>query len=135
MTARAASTRIRSPAEPPVVAVVDDDEAVREALADLLAVEGFVARTFDGAVAFLADYAPGRFDCIVTDVRMPVVDGIEMQRRLRALGASVPVIFITSSTDAAVRANAMQGGAAAWFTKPVSDATLLRQLRSALEEH
>ncbi len=119
--------------KPPVIAIVDDDEAVREALFDLFQVEGLIARTFDGAVAFLADYAPGKFDCIVSDVRMPSIDGVEMQQRLRALGAAIPIIFITSSTDAVVRASALRDGAVAWFTKPVSDDTLLGQLRATLK--
>lgn len=130
---RAMPTRTFRLSKPPVIAIVDDDKAVREALFDLLAVEGLVARTFDGATAFLAAYAPGRFDCVVTDVRMPSTDGLEMQARLRALGSSIPVIFITSSTDQAVRARALRGGAIAWFTKPVSDESLLRELRSALQ--
>lgn len=116
----------------PVIAIVDDDEAVREAFCDLLQVEGLSARTFDSAVAFLAQYAPGRFDCVVTDVRMPEIDGIEMQQRLRVLGASIPVIFITSATDAATRQRALAGGAIAWFTKPVADEALLGQLRLVL---
>lgn len=115
---------------PPLIAIVDDDDAVREALSDLLQVEGLAARTFDCGAAFLA--ASDHFDCLVTDVRMPDLDGIELQRRLRGCGSAMPVIFITSSADEATRARALQGGAVAWFTKPVVDEALLGVLRTVL---
>ena len=117
---------------PPLIAIVDDDDAVREALFDLLQVEGLAARTFEGGAVFLADEAADGFDCVITDVRMPEIDGLELQRRLRARGSSMPVIFITSSMDEATRARARRGGAAAWFTKPVADEELLDALRAAL---
>jgi FixJ family two-component response regulator len=115
-----------------VIAIVDDDEAVREALFDLLQVEGLAARTFDGAAAFLDEATPGRFSCLVTDVRMPEIDGLELQRHLRARGSAMPVIFLTSSTDDATRARALRDGAAAWLTKPVADETLLGALLTAM---
>ena len=112
---------------------MDDDDAVREALFDLLQVEGLQARTFADGAAFLGDPAIGDFDCVVTDVRMAEVDGLELQRRLRMSGSSVPVIFITSSVEDPTRLRAMRDGAAAWFTKPVADEALLAALRAALE--
>ena len=115
-----------------VIAIVDDDKAMREALFDLLQVEGFCGRMFHGAAAFLAEYAPDRFDCLITDVRMPGMDGLELLRKLRDLGSSIPVIVITSSTDQATHSRALQDGAVACFTKPVEDAVLLDQLRSLL---
>lgn len=118
--------------KPPVIAIVDDDEAVREALFDLLQVEGLSARIFDSAAAFLADEAVGGFGCLITDVRMPEIDGVELQQRLRARGSAMPVIFITSSVDEATRVRALAGGAAAWFTKPVADEALLGALWVAL---
>ena len=118
--------------KPVVIAIVDDDEAVREAILDLLQVEGLAARTFSGAVPFL-DADGTDFACVITDVRMPEVDGLELQRRLRALGSTVPVIFITSSTDPGIRDRAIEEGAAAWFSKPVADAALLSTLRAALD--
>jgi FixJ family two-component response regulator len=117
----------------PIVAIVDDDKAMREAIFDLLQVEGLSARTFDSAAAFLADYAPDRFDCLITDVRMPGIDGLELQQKLRTLGSTMPVIVMTSSTDEATRVRALDGGATAYFTKPVADEVLLSQLRAALE--
>lgn len=117
----------------PLIAIVDDDDAVREALFDLLQVEGLAARTFESGEALLADAAAGSFDCVITDVRMGEIDGLELQQRLRARGASVPVIFITSSVEDATRAQALSDGAAAWFTKPVADEELLGALRGALD--
>jgi two-component system response regulator FixJ len=119
--------------KPPVIAIVDDDEAVREALCDLLLVEGLMARPFDGPAAFLAESDIGNVACVVTDIHMPGIDGLELQARLRAQGSSVPMIFITSVDDDS-RAQAMRGGAAAWFTKPVADEALLAALCSVLGE-
>lgn len=119
---------------PPLLAIVDDDLAVREALSDLLDVEGFSVRTFASAAALLAEAAPDSFACIITDVRMPEIDGLELQRRLRAKSWSVPMIFITSSHDEAARARALREGALAWFTKPVADEALLRAVRAAVAE-
>ena len=114
----------------PLIAIVDDDAAVREALCDLFQVAGLSATTFAGAADFLA--APDEFDLLVTDVRMPEMDGIELQRRLRAGGSSMPVIFITSLSDETTRASALRDGAAAWFTKPVANGALLDALAAAL---
>jgi two-component system response regulator FixJ len=119
--------------KPPVIAIVDDDAAVREALCDLLQVEGLAARPFESGTAFLADATAEDCDCLVTDVRMPEIDGIELYKRLRARGAAMPVIFITSSDDQLARARALQHGAVAWFTKPVADEALLGALRTALK--
>lgn len=117
----------------PLIAIVDDDDAVREALFDLLQVEGLSARTFGSGAALLADADADRFDCIITDVRMADVDGLELQQRLRARDSSVPVIFLTSSVEDATRIQALSDGAAAWFTKPVADEELLDAIRAALD--
>ena len=116
----------------PVVAVVDDDEAVRDALSDLLLVLGLACQTFDRAEAFMAEYAPDHFDCLITDVSMPGRSGLELQERLRELGSSMPVIVITADTSPATRARALSGGALACLIKPVNDDVLFRHLRSAL---
>ncbi|WP_437372837.1 response regulator transcription factor [Inquilinus limosus] len=116
----------------PVIAIVDDDEAMRDALCELIEVMGFSTEAFDCAAAFLAGDTPERFDCLITDVRMPGIDGIELQRRLRALGCTIPVLMITSAPDPAGRARALDGGACAYLAKPVDDSALLDHLRSAL---
>ena len=118
--------------EAPIIAVIDDDEAVREALSDLLQVLGLACRTFDRAEAFMAEYQPDRFDCLITDVSMPGRSGLELQERLRELGSSMPVIIITADTSRATRVRALRGGAHACLTKPVNDEVLFRHLESAL---
>jgi FixJ family two-component response regulator len=121
----------RSP-KTPIVAVVDDDEAVREALSDLLLVLGLACRTFDRAEAFMAEYGRDHFDCLITDVSMPGRSGLELQERLRELGSSMPVIIITADTSPATRARALRGGAVACLTKPINGDVLFRHLESAL---
>lgn len=115
---------------PSVIAIVDDDAAVRDALFDLLQVEGLSACIFEGAAPFLE--ACGDFDCVITDVRMHEMDGIELQRRLRADGSAMPVIFVTSCNEEVLRTRALQGGAAGWFTKPVDDEALLDTVKTVL---
>lgn len=115
---------------PSVIAIVDNDEAVRDALLDLLQVEGLSARTFERAALFLE--MCGDFDCVITDVRMPEIDGIELQHRLRAGGSAIPVIYVTSCDEEVLRARALQGGATGWFTKPVDDEALLDTLKAVL---
>lgn len=119
-------------AKTPVVAVVEDDEEMREALSELLAVLNLSYRTFDRAEAFLVECATQQFDCLITDVRMPGINGLELQYRLRTLGSSMPVIIITSSTDPMTRIRALEAGAHAFLTKPVSNDVLIHHLRSAL---
>ena len=120
--------------KPSVIAIVDDDEAVREAMFDLLQVEGLTARMFDDAAAFLAHALAGDFACVITDVHMPKIDGLELQRRLRAGGSVIPMIFITSSMGEATRRCALQEGAAGWFTKPFDNEALLDALHAALSD-
>jgi FixJ family two-component response regulator len=117
----------------PLIAIVDDDGDVRDALSDLLLVLGLSSSAYDRAEAFLAAYAPGAFDCIVTDVRMPGMSGLELLRHLRRLGDAVPVIVITSDTGPKTRAQAFEGGAHAFMTKPVEAGVLLGHLNSALK--
>ncbi|TGX41660.1 response regulator [Sphingomonas naasensis] len=115
-----------------MIAIVDDDAAVREALFDFLQVENLPARAFAAAADFLADPAIASFACVITDIRMPDIDGLELQRRLRARGSAMPVIFITSTSEEATRVRAMRGGAIAFLTKPFDDEALLGILRTVL---
>ena len=114
------------------MAIVEDDEAVREALSDLLQVLGLNISTFDRAELFLAEYVPDRFDSLITDVKMPGIDGLQLQTSLRSLGSAIPIIFITSVPDATTRASALEGGAHAFLAKPVSDEVLIHHLKSVL---
>ncbi|RVT90926.1 response regulator transcription factor [Sphingomonas crocodyli] len=116
----------------PAVAIVDDDEAIREALEDLMVVEGFDCQAFDGAAAFLADYDRTHFDCLITDVRMPGMSGIELLEYLRSLGSRLPVIVLTSVIDEQSRARSLALGAKAWLTKPAAENVLLGELRRAI---
>jgi FixJ family two-component response regulator len=115
-----------------LIALVDDDDDVREALSDLLLALDLSSRPYDRAEAFLAEYAPGAFGCIITDLRMPGMSGLELLRHLRRLGDAVPVIVITSDTSPNARLQALEAGAHAFMTKPVEDSVLLGHLRSVL---
>lgn len=116
----------------PLVAVVDDDEAIREALCDLLMVTGLACSTFDSAPAFLSGDAPGHVDCLITDVRMPGMSGLDLLELMRAGGSDLPVIMLTSVLDPSARARALDLGAQAWLTKPVADDALLDELKAAI---
>jgi two-component system response regulator FixJ len=116
-----------------VVAIVDDEPSVREALADLLDVEGYSTRLYASGAAILADPDLSEIVCVITDVRMPGVNGLELQRQLRQQDSGLPIIFVTSSADEGLRARAFAEGAADWFIKPVADGDLLASLASALD--
>jgi FixJ family two-component response regulator len=107
---------------------------VREALADLLTVSGFTCHTFAGAASFLAALRTHRFDCLVTDIRMPEMSGIELIEHLRDDGAELPVIVLSSVLDQKTHTRALSLGASAWFTKPVSDERLLGAIAAAIED-
>jgi two-component system response regulator FixJ len=116
----------------PVIHVIDDDEAMRESLAFLLDSVRLDVRTYESAVAFLAslpDIAPG---CVITDVRMPEVSGVELLRRLRQLDIGLPVIVITGHGDVPLAVEAMKLGAVEFLEKPFDDDVLLAAVRSAL---
>ena len=108
---------------------------MREALSELLEVTSFACRAFDRAEAFLAEFSTQHFDCIITDLHLPGISGLELQQRLKALGASIPVIVVTSSVDTLSRARAMQEGAFAYLTKPFTDTVLISQVTAALRRH
>jgi FixJ family two-component response regulator len=126
------STRTIRLHNPPVIAVIEDDGAVRDALSELLEVTSFSCRAFDRAESFLADFSPERFDCIITDLRLPGISGLDLQRRLKAQGTSLPLIFITSSVDTLPRTRAIQEGAHAYLTKPVNGEVLLGHVAAAI---
>ncbi len=112
--------------------VVDDDEAVRDSLRMLLESAGFAVRTHVSATAFLA--AAGKLDggCVVTDVRMPEMDGLELQRRLTELGNRMSVIVMTGHGDVPIAVEAMKAGAVDFLEKPFGDEQLLAAVRSAV---
>ena len=116
----------------PVVHVVDDDEGQRESLAFLLRSAGIEVRSFESAKAFL-DVLPGAAPgCVITDVRMPDMSGIELLRRLKELKIGVPVIVITGHGDIGLAVEAMKIGATDFFEKPFNDDLLVASVRAAL---
>jgi two-component system response regulator FixJ len=116
-----------------VVHVIDDDEEVRQSLAFLLSSAGLAVRVHDSAVAFLKVLPEIQDGCVVTDIRMPQMDGLELQRRLREAKAALPVIVMTGHGDVSLAVEAMKAGAVDFIEKPFDDEVLLSAVRSALE--
>lgn len=116
----------------PLVSVVDDDDASRVAVAVLLNSLGFAVETFESAADFLAWPCLRHTSCLIADVHMPGMTGVELHRRLVALGHALPTILITAYPDDAVRARAIADGVIAYLAKPCSDAALLDVVRAAL---
>jgi FixJ family two-component response regulator len=119
-------------AEIPKIAVIDDDESVRDALESLLKSAGFKAEAFASATEFLNfGHLPG-LACMILDVRMPGMSGIELQDRLIASRDGVPIIFISAHADEEARARALASGAIAFLVKPFSDEALLEAIEAAI---
>jgi len=116
----------------PLVAVIDDDESVRESLPDLLRQLGFAALAFGSAHEFMSSKDMSQAQCLVLDVCMPGMSGPQLQQVLVSRGVRVPIIFITARADASVCARLMQRGAAACLFKPFSEAQLRAALGAAL---
>jgi FixJ family two-component response regulator len=116
-----------------IIAIVDDDEPFREALGSVMRAAGFLTDTFASAEDYL--YSAKRQDtmCLILDVRLPGMSGIELQRQLRNANSQVPIIFITAHGDASLRDLAMKAGAAGFLNKPVRSDTLLKEIHAALE--
>jgi two-component system, LuxR family, response regulator FixJ len=117
-----------------IVHVIDDDEAARESLEFLLRSAKLQVRTYDSVRTFLQSIAGVKAGCIITDVRMPDVSGIDLLRRLREMDFGVPVIVITGHGDVPLAVEAMRIGAIDFLEKPYDDEALLASVRSALGE-
>lgn len=115
-----------------VVHVIDDDEVVRQSLAFLLSSAGLAVRVHESAVAFLDVLPEVQEGCVVTDIRMPQMDGLELQRRLHEMGTALPVIVMTGHGDVPLAVEAMKAGAIDFIEKPFDDEILLSAIRSAL---
>src|SRR5215470_2958845 len=115
-----------------LVAVVDDDESVRESLPDLLREFGFSARTFSSAREFLSSDSVDTTRCLILDVAMPGMNGLDLQRELKRLGQQIPIIFITGQKDEEIRNEAFAQGAVKFLYKPFSDTALLDAVKAAL---
>lgn len=116
----------------PLVAVVDDDESVRESLPDLLGEFGFGSKVFTSAEEFLASNTVSQMNCLVLDVAMPRMTGLDLQQELKVRGHKIPIVFITAQKDETVRKQALEGGAVGVLLKPFSDTALLKALNVAL---
>ena len=117
----------------PIVFVVDDDPSVRSSLKFLLSTVGLQVESFDSADAFLHKKSPDVPSCLVLDVRLPGLSGLDFQRELAARNAPIPIIFLTGHGDIPMSVRAMKAGAVEFLTKPFRDQDLLDAVRIALE--
>lgn len=118
----------------PTVFIVDDDDAVRDSLEDLVDSVGLKAEIFASAQEFLAAYDPLRAGCLVLDIRMPGMSGLELQEKLGERQAVLPIIFITGHGDIPMAVEAMRRGAVDFIQKPFRDQDLLDRINSALAQ-
>jgi FixJ family two-component response regulator len=115
------------------VFLLDDEPGMLKALTRLLKAEGFTVRGFTSAKAFLESYHPEALSCLVLDVAMPELDGLELQQRLTRAGIMSPIVFLTGHGDIPTSVQAIKAGALDFLTKPVKDVDLLRAVRAALQ--
>ena len=119
----------------PVISVVDDDASIRTAIYNLLRSLGYIVHVYPSAEAFLQSPQLHNTRCVVADVRMPGMSGIELQLRLRSEGSRMPFVFITAVPEESVRASALQGGAICFLTKPFDEDSLVACLGKALASY
>jgi FixJ family two-component response regulator len=117
----------------PTVFVIDDDESIREALKDLIESVGLHVETFRSAQQFLQSQRADAPGCLVLDVRLPGLSGLDLQRQLAAANINTPIIFVTGHADISMTVRAMKGGAVEFLTKPFRDQELLDAIRQALD--
>jgi len=117
-----------------VIYLVDDDEAVRDSLGMLFKSIGFESEAYASALEFLEHFDAGRHACLVADIRMPGLSGLELQQRLNEQRAEIPIIFITGHGDVPMAVNAMKSGAADFLQKPFRDQELIDRIHKALAE-
>jgi FixJ family two-component response regulator len=115
-----------------LVAIVDDDESMRAAIEDLLSSVGIKARSFASAEEFLLSGLQSAIACLISDIRMPGMTGLELQAKLVAEGSRIPIIFITAHGNTRMRRQALEAGAIEFLGKPFDDESLLGSVRSAL---
>ena len=118
-----------------LVAVVDDSDSVRESLPDLLQHVGFAVQAFSSAEGFLESEAAPQTSCLILDIGLPGMSGIELQRELIRRGSGIPIVFITAQGDNALRPRLLALGAVACLFKPFTDAALLEAVEAALERN
>ena len=116
-----------------LIVIVDDDESMQDSLQDLIESAGLEARCFGSAEEFLESGLHCQAACLITDIRMPKMSGLELQSRLKEEECSVPIIFITAHGDARMRIRAMREGAVEFLAKPFDHQLLLKRVRAALD--
>jgi FixJ family two-component response regulator len=117
----------------PVVSIVDDDESIRTAMSSLVRSLGYEASAFSSAAAFLASPRLQEARCLIVDVQMPGMSGLDLQDELRVRSHSIPIIFITAFPEEDLRRRAEAAGAMGFFGKPVDGETIIRCLNKALQ--
>jgi FixJ family two-component response regulator len=117
------------------IAIVDDDKSVQTALQDLIESEGLSPLCFGSAEQFLDSGAQRKAACLIADIRMPGMSGLDLQAKLKADRCRIPIIFITAHGDAKMRIQAMRDGAVEFLTKPFDNAVLLETVHAAVEDH
>ena len=115
-----------------LISIVDDDQSVREATTSLLKSNGFRVEVFSSAEDFLASRYLGETKCLILDVQMPGMSGLELQRRLTSANRDIPIVFISAHENQEVRKQAIRTGAIDFLPKPFSEEALLRAIRDAL---
>jgi FixJ family two-component response regulator len=116
-----------------IIAIVDDDEPLREALGSVMKAAGFSAEGFPSAEDFLDSPHRQNTSCLILDVRLPGMSGIELQKRLLDADCPVPIVFVTAHGDATLRDLVMRAGASGFLNKPVRSDALLREIHAAIE--
>jgi FixJ family two-component response regulator len=124
---------MHSKSDPQIVAIVDDDQSVQSALKDLMESAGLSAQCFGSAEEFLESDQRYETGCLVADIRMPGMSGLELQATLNAKQSRIPIIFITAHGDAKMKIQALKAGAVEFLSKPFDDEVLLEKARSALK--
>jgi FixJ family two-component response regulator len=120
-------------AKPPLISVVDDDDSVRESLRGLMRSVGFAVAVFASAQEFLSSIDLRNTDCLIVDVRMPGMNGLDLQRHLGKTHHQIPVVFITAHGDEEARRRVLNGGAVGYLLKPFSEEALLNAIDTALK--
>lgn len=116
-----------------IIAIVDDDAPLREALGSVMKAAGFSIGTFASAEEFLDSAERENTACLILDVRLPGISGIELQKRLADANSEIPIIFVTAHGDASLRDSLLRAGAAGFLSKPVRSDALLKQIHAALK--
>jgi FixJ family two-component response regulator len=116
-----------------LIAIIDDDDGIQDSLRDLIEAAGLVARCFGSAQEFLESGLHRQAACMITDIRMPKMSGLQLQAKLKEEECDIPIIFVTAYGDARMRIQAMREGAVEFLTKPFDHQLLLKAVRSALD--